>query len=127
MRITFEGNKKINASVDNFVIKTDQPKNRGGDESEPNPFQLFLASLGTCSGIFVKTFLDKRGISEEGISLSVHPNFNQEKYMLDDILIKIHLPKDFDAKYEGALVSVAKLCLVGKHLSVPHNVEISRD
>lgn len=127
MNITFEGNKKINAHIDDFVIKTDQPKKQGGDETEPNPFQLFLASLGTCSGIFVKTFLDKRGISEKGIYLSVHPNFNQEKYMLDDILIKIHLPKDFDTKYETALISAAKLCLVGKHLSVPHNVEIVRD
>ncbi|MBT3392604.1 MAG: osmotically inducible protein OsmC [Elusimicrobiaceae bacterium] len=127
MKITFEGNKKINATVGDFVIKTDQPKHQGGEESEPNPFQLFLASLGTCSGIFIKSFLDKRDISSDGITLSVHPNFNKEKYMLDDILIKIHLPENFDAKYEGALVSAAKLCLVGKHLSVPHNVEVVRD
>ncbi|MDA8242639.1 MAG: osmotically inducible protein OsmC, partial [Elusimicrobia bacterium] len=56
MEITFPGGKKVNALWHGFEIATDQPKSSGGDNSAPAPFDLFLASLGTCAGIFVLGF-----------------------------------------------------------------------
>ncbi len=52
----FDGNKKVNALIDGFTVFTDQPAQSGGDNSAPTPFSLFLASLGTCAGIYVKGF-----------------------------------------------------------------------
>ena len=51
MRIRFPGNKKVNADFDGFSLATDQPIEAGGDGSAPAPFDLFLASIGTCAGI----------------------------------------------------------------------------
>ena len=52
-KITFPGNKKVDAEFNGFTIKTDQPVNQGGVGSAPTPFETFLASLGTCAGIYV--------------------------------------------------------------------------
>jgi putative redox protein len=46
MKIILEGNMKVNAEYGNFIIRTDQSKKDGGDETAPAPYQLFLASLG---------------------------------------------------------------------------------
>jgi len=56
MKITFPGGKKVAASFNGQTVMTDQPKEAGGDGSAPAPFELFLASLGTCAGIFVLSF-----------------------------------------------------------------------
>ena len=48
LTVTFPGGKKVNAEFKGFTIKTDQPQTNGGDGTAPSPFDLFLASIGTC-------------------------------------------------------------------------------
>jgi uncharacterized OsmC-like protein len=52
MKIYFPGNKRVYANYGGFTIETDQPARGGGDDSAPAPFDLFLASIGTCAGIY---------------------------------------------------------------------------
>ena len=53
--LDFNG-KKVDVDTGDFVIKTDQSVKSGGDASAPPPFDLFLASIGACSGIYVLSF-----------------------------------------------------------------------
>ena len=119
MKITFEGNKKIVADFNGHHIVTDQPVQAGGEGSAPAPFDLFLASLGTCAGIYVKSFCDKRGLSTEGISLEQEMKFNPETHLISDLEIWIILPATFPDKYRDAVVNSANLCAVKRHLHNP--------
>ena len=56
MKITFPGGKKVNAIYKDFIITTDQSKKEGGEGTSPEPFSLFLASIGTCTGIYILDF-----------------------------------------------------------------------
>ncbi len=67
MEITFDGDKVITAHLNGHVIRTDQPLDGGGGNTAPSPFDLFMASIGTCAGIYVKSFCDNRNIPTEGI------------------------------------------------------------
>ena len=116
MRIYFKGEKQVFADIGAFTIKTDQSLKAGGDGEFPEPFTLFLASLGTCAGIYVKGFCDQRNIPSEKIHLTQSQNFNPIKKMIDLIEIQIHVPEDFPVKYESAVVSAASMCAVKKHL-----------
>lgn len=60
MEITFDGGKVVTAHSHGQVIRTDQPIDNGGGETAPAPFDLYLASIGTCAGIYVKSFCDNR-------------------------------------------------------------------
>lgn len=124
MKITFPGNKKVNAEYKGQTIKTDQPEKAGGEGSAPEPFSLFLASIGTCAGIYVKSFCDKRDISAEGIEIVQKMNFNKEEKLIDEILLEIHLPEDFPPKYKDSLVHTANLCTVKKHLAKPPAIKV---
>lgn len=124
MKITFEGNKKIIADYNGHRIVTDQPVRSGGDNSAPAPFDLFLASLGTCAGIYVKSFCDQRGISSDGISLEQEMKFNPETHLISDLEIRVILPASFPDKYREAVVNSANLCAVKRHLHNPPAMKV---
>ncbi len=116
MEITFDGGKVITAHIAGHEIRTDQPVKDGGDNSAPSPYMLYLASIGTCAGVYVKSFCDQRGISADGISLVQSMEFDKEKGVPTLIKIEIKVPKDFPDKYRRAMVNVAELCAVKKSI-----------
>ncbi len=116
MEIYFDGGKKVNVDFNGFTIKTDQPTKAGGEGSAPTPFDLFLASIGACAGIFTKGFCDQRGINTEHIKLVQHAQFDAVKHIMAKIDIEIQVPQDFPEKYESALINTASLCTVKRHL-----------
>jgi putative redox protein len=116
MEIYFDGNKKVNAVINGFTIKTDQSPQGGGEGTAPEPFTLFLASLGTCAGIYVKSFCDQRQLSAEGIRLHQSLDYDQIKRMIGRVSLEIRVPSSFPVKYHDALVSTASLCAVKRHL-----------
>ncbi|MEI8203310.1 MAG: OsmC family protein [Bacteroidota bacterium] len=116
IKILFDGNKKVNAYVNDFEVKTDQPVPSGGDGSAPDPFTVFLTSLGACAGIFVKTFCDQRDIPTEHIHLEQEVEFDHLKKLLKEVVITIFVPKDFPEKYDEAVIHAANTCLVKRHL-----------
>jgi len=122
MKITFPGGEKVNADINGRVIPTDQPVASGGDGSAPSPFDYFLASLGTCAGIFVLDFCRQRRIATDGLALTQRMEFavtGEGKKRLARVSIDIDLPSGFPEKYRNAIVKAAGLCTVKKVLMNP--------
>lgn len=124
MKISLEEKKKVNAEFNGQFIATDQPLQAGGDGSAPAPFTLFLASIGTCAGIYVKSFCDQRNIPTDEIYLTQKMNYNYKTRLIDNIEVKIHLPKDFPEKYKPAVINAANLCAVKEHLKTPPQIDV---
>ncbi|HOH84666.1 MAG TPA: OsmC family protein [Bacteroidales bacterium] len=123
IKVTFDGNKKVNAIVRNHIVKTDQPINGGGEDTAVSPYELFLASLATCAGIYVKGFCDNRNIPAENITLTQNHEFN-EKGLLKKVELTINVPKDFPEKYVDSLIHVASLCKVKQQLMSPPELSV---
>lgn len=127
IKITFPGGKKVNAEFNGMVVRTDQPVKHGGEGTAPTPYELFLASLGTCAGIFVLGFCKERNIPTEGITLIQRLEYKPALVggaTLDKIIIDIHVPAAFPEKYHNALVKVAEQCAVKKTMQNPPKLEI---
>jgi len=116
MEIVFPGNKKVNAVYKGFTIETDQPTNEGGDGSAPEPYDLFLSSIGTCAGVYVVYFCDERGIDTSGIKMSLQFDRNEKKHLIEAVHIHISLPKEFPKKYKSAVIRAAELCTVKRNI-----------
>ena len=119
MKIYFPGGKKVNADYLKFTHESDQPVMAGGDGTAPAPFDLFLASIGTCAGIYVLGFCQQRGIDPKDIEIFQRMNFNHSTRLIDKIDIEIKLPESFPDKYRSAVIQSAKLCAVKKHMETP--------
>jgi len=124
IQITFSGSKQVIAHVGEHTILTDQPKHVGGNNEGPAPFSLFLASIGTCAGIYVKSFCDQRGIPTDGITLTQKHSFNASTHMIESIALSINVPKTFPEKYLDALIKVADQCAVKKHLHTAPDIKV---
>lgn len=123
MEISFPGGKKVDADFKGFTIKTDQAERDGGEGSAPTPTFLFLASLGTCAGIYALNFCEKREIDTAKLKLVVDFQTDQKTHMVNKVVMKLTLPPDFPEKYIPAIVKAMNLCYVKKHLHEPPEFE----
>ena len=123
IEVVFPGNKKVDARIREFTVKTDQPVQSGGDNTAPSPYDLFLASIGTCAGIFVKGFCLQRNISTDGIRLIEEVIPGQEHGTLSKVRIDVQVPPDFPEKYKEALIATVNLCSVKKTMQKPPQFE----
>ncbi len=119
MIVTFPGGARVDAQFGPHTIRTDQPPHAGGDGSAPAPFSLFLASIGTCAGIYVLGFCRQRGLATDGIQIVQRMEADPRTGMIGRIALDIQVPAEFPEKYRDALVRAASQCAVKKHLEAP--------
>lgn len=124
MMIVFPGGARVNAHFGTFTVCTDQPSEAGGDGSAPTPFDVFLASLGTCAGIYVLSFCRERSLPAEGIRLIQRVRIDPKTKLVDSISLDIQLPPEFPDKYKAAVIRAAEQCKVKKHFEHPPRIEV---
>jgi putative redox protein len=122
--LTFPGGKRVEATMGHHHIVTDQTLAHGGDDSAPEPFELFLASLATCAGLYVASFCQTRGIPMDGIEVVQHHELDPDGSVCH-IDLQLRLPRAFPAKYRAAVVRAAEGCKVKKTLASPPRVSVS--
>ena len=125
IEITLDGGKVVTAHINGKTIQTDQSVRNGGGGTAPEPFELFLASIGTCAGIYVKSFCDQRGITAEGIRIIQSVEFDPDKRVPSRFRLNIELPADFPEKYRAAVINAAELCLVKKTINNSPQFEVT--
>lgn len=123
--IDFPGGARVDAHFGPYTVKTDQPPAGGGEGSAPAPFSVFLASIGTCAGIYVLGFCRQRGLPTDGIRIVQRMEVNPMTRMVGKIHLDIQVPATFPEKYRDALIRSAEQCAVKKHLENPPQFAVS--
>lgn len=117
--IDFPGGARVDAHFGPYTVKTDQVPAAGGEDSAPAPFLLFLASIGTCAGIYVLGFCRQRGLPTDGVRLVQRMEMDPSTRMVGKIYLDILVPPTFPEKYRDALIRAAEQCAVKKHMENP--------
>lgn len=125
MDICFPGGLRVEALHQGFWIRTDQPVAQGGGGKAPSPFDLFLASIGTCAGFYALRFCQQRGLRTEGLALSLAAERDSERKKVVRVRLEISLPIEFPEKYRQAIVHAVEQCSVKKHLQHPPAFDIT--
>ena len=124
MVIDFPGGARVDAHFGPHTVMTDQPPSGGGNDSAPSPFSLFLASIGTCAGIYVLGFCKQRNLPTDGIRLIQRAYPDPMTGMIGKVELEIQVPPDFPEKYRPSLIRSAEMCAVKKHIEKPLQFEI---
>lgn len=119
LEVSFPGGKKVNARVGNFTIFTDQSAKAGGQASAPEPFDLFLASIATCAGVFALGFCQSRHIDSRGLGLRMECDKDPNNNLYTRMRFHLTLPADFPAKYRSGIEKAISLCTVKRHIAHP--------
>jgi putative redox protein len=115
MIIDFPGGSRVDAHFGPFTVATDQPP----VASAPSPFEIFLASIGTCAGIYVLGFCMQRNLPTQGIRIVERIDRSPLTGMVETIGLEIQVPPEFPEKYYDSLIRSAELCAVKKHIEKP--------
>ncbi len=123
MVIDFPGGLQVDAHFGPYTVSTDQPRPQGSG-SAPTPFATFLASIGTCAGIYVLGFCQQRGLPTQGIRIVQSLEANPFTGMVSKVLLDIQLPPEFPEKYKQAVIRAADQCAVKKHFENPPSFDV---
>lgn len=125
LKVEFPGGLRVDAKLRGHTIHTDQPTMSGGEDSAPSPFELFLGSIATCAGIYALGFCNSKGISTEGMSISMDLERDMNTGLIGEVYLDLKVPDNFPEKYENAIIKSMDLCTVKKHLQNPPNFKIT--
>ncbi len=113
LKVRLEGGKKVSTQIGNHLITTDQPVKQGGADSAPAPYDLFVASIGTCAGFYVQAYCESKGIDTSGIEIDLLAT-RDEKKAINGFVTRITLPDTIPEKLHPAIRRVAEQCAVKK-------------
>lgn len=119
IEVGFPGGQRVDARVREFTIATDQTPEHGGDGSAPQPYDLFLASIATCAGIYALKFCQTRKITTDGLCLALEWQGNQADPASAQALLLLTLPEGFPERYRDGIVRAMELCAVKRTIQVP--------
>ena len=125
MKIQFPGKLAVQADYKGMTIATDQPSEYGGDGAAPAPFDLFLASIGTCAGFYALRFCQERKLSTEGLGLDLVTELDPATRKIATIRLELQLPEDFPEKYREAILRAVDQCAVKRHVVEPPRFELT--
>ncbi len=125
LEVQFPGGLAVETRAHGHLIRTDQPAHAGGGDTAPAPFDLFLASIATCAGLYALAFCQQRGLSTEGLGLSLEPVRDLEHHRIGTIRIEVRLPEGFPEKYREAILRSVDQCAVKRHMIDPPEFELA--
>jgi putative redox protein len=114
--VTLPGRRRVDAMIGAHTVHTDQPLDNGGEDTAPSPFELFLAAIGSCAGIFVQGFCAARKIPFEQIRIIERPGYDAAG-ALTSVDLELLLPDDFPEKYRAAVLKVVEQCSVKRAIA----------
>ncbi len=123
--IDFPGGARADAHYGPYTIMTDHPPAGGGKGEAPTPFTLFLASMGTCAGIYVLGFCQQSGFPAEDTKIVQRMHRDMQTSLVGQVDFEIQVPPSFPEKYHASLIRSAQLCAVKQHLENPPSFEIT--
>jgi len=108
------------------VFPADEPVSAGGEDSGPNPYDLLLGALGSCTAMTLRMYADRKGIPlarstvrlrHDRIYAKDCEECETEKGMLSRITREIHLEGDLDDEQRARLMAIADHCPVHRTLT----------
>ena len=119
MTVSFPGNKRVDVHWGNMIAKTDQRKAAGGDESAPQPFDLFFVSLASCAGISALEYCTEHSLPTEGLGVRLIAERPKGERRYTTVRVEVTPPADFPADHLAGLLQEADDCSVKRHIQNP--------
>jgi len=106
-------------------LYSDEPKEQGGEDSGPSPYQLLVAALGACTSITLTMYARRKQWPLAGVTIrlrhaKVHAadcaECETKDTILDRIERDIELTGDLTAEQRSRLLAIADRCPVHRTL-----------
>ena len=107
-------------------LSADEPPNLGGSDQGPNPYDLLLASLGSCTAMTVTMYARRKDMPLRGVTTrlkhgKIHADdcaaYETDKGKIDSIELNIELEGPLSDEQRSTLLEIAHKCPVHRTLT----------
>jgi putative redox protein len=117
-----------NIFVGPHVFQGDEPRENGGKDAGPDPFELILAALGACASTTVQMYADRKQWPLEGVHVVLsyanvpaegRADSDTKTGMVHGIEIGISFDGDLSQAQQSRLLEIAGKCPIHRLLTSP--------
>ncbi len=118
---TWDGGYRCRVKARDFEIRVDEPTSVGGDDTGPQPTELFLASLASCFALAVAWAARKQGVVLEDLAVRAVGTYQGPKFAE----LRVEVTSSHERAELERIVQRAKgACYVSNTLRVVDDVEV---
>lgn len=103
-----------NIEIGTHQLRADETAPKGGDDNGPEPHELLLAALGSCTAMTLKLYAERKGWPLRDVSVKLNGASADGKFVITRSLTLIG---ELDAEQRQRLVEIAGKCPVHKTLA----------
>ena len=124
--VKFVKNYQQEAKTDQHTIIVDEAKDVGGDGRGPDPYDLLLTALGSCTSMTIMMYARRKEWPLEGVQVKLnHEKIHAtdcdecitEEGKLDQITKTIYLKGDLTQEQRERILEIADRCPVNRTLT----------
>jgi putative redox protein len=104
--VDYKGGIGFDVTARNHHVAVDLPLDSG-----MSPPELFVASLGSCIGVYVVRYCQNAKLDCSGLKIELDWKLSDDKTKISEMDIRMTLPVD-PGKREGAILQAAHHCLI---------------
>ncbi len=111
--------------TDQHLLQSDEPEASGGTDAGPDPYELLLASLGSCTSMTIRMYAQHKEWPLNDVRVRLNhdrehradcEDCESDRSKVDVLYRYIHLDGDLDAEQRQRLLQIADRCPVHKTL-----------
>ncbi len=106
-------------------LTVDLPKEKGGQDHGMTPPEVFIASLGSCIGVYVVRYCQNAKLDAKELEIGLEWSLSDDKTKIQDIKVAIILPKADIGKRRNAILEAAHHCLIHNTILGHPSVDIT--
>ncbi len=125
LRVDYRGGMRFEIKARSHIMTVDLPKEKGGEDSGMHPPEVFMASLGSCIGVYIARYCQNAKLDSEGMSVGLEWSLSDDKTKISDIEVHIALPKADIGKRKNVVLEVARHCLIHNTILGQPQIRIS--
>lgn len=104
-----------------YVILVDEPSHAGGDDTGPQPTEIFLASVASCFALAVAHVARKRGIALPDLGVRAVGEYDGPRFVKVRVEVSSSHPR---AEFEPLLERASAVCYVSNTLRAVDDIEV---